>query len=54
MKQAVFYVAKTIENNWIRAVLEYQIEIDLFSRQGKAITNFNLTMPVPESILPMK
>jgi len=43
LNQALFYVNKTIENNWSRAVLEYQIEADLYGRQGKAVTNFSLT-----------
>ena len=51
VKQALFYINKTIENNWSRAVLEYQIESDLYGRQGKAITNFNLTLPAPQSDL---
>jgi len=51
VNQALFYINKTIENNWSRAVLEYQIEIDLYGRQGKAITNFNLTLPAPQSDL---
>ena len=50
-KQALFYINKTIENNWSRAVLEYQIETDLYDRQGKAVTNFNLTLPAPQSDL---
>jgi predicted nuclease of restriction endonuclease-like (RecB) superfamily len=41
-KEAFFYINKTIENNWSRAVLEYQIESNLYGRQGKAATNFNL------------
>ena len=49
--QALFYIHKTIENNWSRAVLEYQIETNLYGRQGKAITNFNLTLPAPQSDL---
>ncbi len=49
--QALFYINKTIENNWSRAVLEYQIESNLYSRQGKAITNFSLTLPAPQSDL---
>jgi len=51
INQALFYINKTIENNWSRAVLEYQIETDLYNRQGKAITNFNLTLPKPQSDL---
>ncbi len=49
--QAFFYINKTIENGWSRAVLEYQIESDLYGRQGKAVTNFNLTLPKPQSDL---
>ncbi len=48
---AIFYIQKTIENNWSRAVLEYQIETQLHARQGKAITNFTNTLPAPESDL---
>jgi len=51
LPQALFYIHKTIENNWSRAVLEYQIETNLYGRQGKAITNFNLTLPAPQSDL---
>ncbi len=51
INQAIFYVKETITNNWSRAVLEYQIETDLYSRQGKAIINFNLTLPEPDSDL---
>ena len=49
--QALFYISKTIENTWSRSVLEYQIETNLYKRQGKATTNFKLTMPEPESDL---
>ena len=51
VNQALFYVNKTIENNWSRAVLEYQIETDLYGRQGKAVTNFSLTLPSPQGDL---
>ncbi|MDR1740137.1 MAG: DUF1016 N-terminal domain-containing protein, partial [Bacteroidales bacterium] len=44
IEQAKFYINKTVENNWSRAVLEYQIETNLYERQGKAVTNFNLTL----------
>lgn len=46
-----FYIRKTIENGWSRNVLEIQIETKLYQRQGKAITNFELTMPKPQSDL---
>ena len=51
IKQALFYIDKTIENNWSRSVLEYQIETNLYERQGKAVTNFKLTLPEPQSDL---
>jgi len=51
IKEALFYINKTIENNWSRAVLEYQIESNLYGRQGKAVTNFSLTLPEPQSDL---
>lgn len=47
----IFYIKKAIENNWSRSVLEHQIESDLFVRQGKAITNFEHTLPKVNSDL---
>lgn len=49
--KALFYVKKTIENNWSRAVLLNFLDTDLFERQGKAITNFQQTLPATESDL---
>lgn len=49
--EALFYIEKTIENNWSRAVLEYQIETQLHKRQGKAINNFKQTLPEIDSDL---
>lgn len=48
---ALFYVQKTIENNWSRAVLTHQIESGLHLREGKAVDNFDATLPEPESDL---
>lgn len=50
-EEALFYVQKTIENNWSRAVLTHQIEGGLFKREGKAVTNFKATLPAPQSDL---
>jgi len=49
--EAIFYIKETISNNWSRSVLEYQIETGLYNRQGKAVTNFKLTLPEPDSDL---
>ena len=43
--KALFFVSKTLENNWSRAVLLNFLDTDLYSRQGKAITNFAQTLP---------
>ncbi len=51
VKKAQFYVAKTLENNWSRAVLLNFLDTDLYNRQGKAITNFSQTLPAVESDL---
>ncbi len=49
--EALFYVQKTIQNNWSRSVLTHHIESDLFKREGKAINNFKATLPEPQSDL---
>lgn len=51
IQQAEFYITQTIQNNWSRAVLEMQIESNLFGRQGKAINNFKTTLPAIDSDL---
>lgn len=49
--EALYYVQKTMENNWSRAVLTHHIESRLYERDGKAITNFHATLPAPQSDL---
>lgn len=49
--EALFYVQKTIQNNWSRVVLVHQIENKLYARTGKAIDNFEATLPAPHSDL---
>lgn len=44
-KKALFYVRETIRNNWSRAVLLNFLGTDLYERGGKAITNFEATLP---------
>ena len=51
IQEAWFYIIKTVENNWSRAVLEYQIETNLYKRQGGAITNFKNVLPQAQSDL---
>ena len=47
----MFFVRKTIENSWSRNVLLNCMSTDLYERQGKAITNFKVSLPVPQSDL---
>lgn len=49
--RALFFVQKTLENNWSRAVLLNFIDTKLFDRQGKAIINFEFTLPAIRSEL---
>lgn len=51
IQEATYYVEQTIQNNWSRSVLVHQIESSLFKREGKAINNFSLTLPKPQSDL---
>ena len=50
-KKAWFYVRQAIDNNWSRAVLQNWLDTDLYEWQGKAVTNFALTLPAPQSEL---
>ena len=51
MNMALFYIQQTVENNWSRTVLDWQIDSKLYERQGKAISNFKRTLPTPQSDL---
>ncbi|TQF66179.1 PDDEXK nuclease domain-containing protein [Pseudoalteromonas luteoviolacea] len=50
-EERLWYVKKTIEHGWSRAVLLNQIESKLYLRQGKAVNNFKDTLPKPSSEL---
>ncbi len=50
-EEAVFYIRETINNNWSRNILGIQIESGLYRRQGKAVSNFSITLPKPQSDL---
>ncbi|MBW4523221.1 MAG: DUF1016 family protein [Scytolyngbya sp. HA4215-MV1] len=47
----LWYAQKAIENGWSRDILVYQIESNLIQRQGEAVTNFDRTLPQPQSDL---
>lgn len=43
--EAEFYAGQTLQNGWSRNLLSLQINANLFQRQGKAIHNFQNTLP---------
>jgi len=50
-EQRLWYAQKSFENGWSRDILVIQIETNLFTRQGGAITNFERTLPGLDSDL---
>jgi predicted nuclease of restriction endonuclease-like (RecB) superfamily len=49
--QRLWYAQQATTNGWSRSMLEHWIESDLYSRQGKAITNFKTALPPLQSDL---
>lgn len=47
--ERLWYAQKSIECGWSRSMLEMWIESSLYNRQGKAVTNFNKTLPIVQS-----
>ncbi len=47
----LWYAHKVIEHGWSRAVLTHHIETQLHKCEGKAVTNFQRTLPPPQSDL---
>ncbi|MFK7773149.1 MAG: YhcG family protein [Saprospiraceae bacterium] len=48
-KERLFYAQKALENGWSRNMMVHQIELDLYNRQGKVISNFEKTLPTIQS-----
>jgi predicted nuclease of restriction endonuclease-like (RecB) superfamily len=51
VEEALFYIQQTVAHNWARSLLIYQIETDLYNRQGKVASNFQTALPKPQSDL---
>jgi predicted nuclease of restriction endonuclease-like (RecB) superfamily len=49
--EALFYVQNTRKHGWSRNLLIHQIESGLYQREGKAVTNFEHTLPQIQSDL---
>lgn len=50
-EERIWYAKKIIEHGWSRSILTIWIENDLYRREGKAITNFKMTLPAAQSDL---
>lgn len=50
-QERLFYMQNAIEHGWSRTFMVHQIELNLYSRQGKAITNFKEKLSSPVSDL---
>ena len=48
-KERLFYAQKALQNGWSRNIMVHQIDLQLYHRQGKAISNFETTLPAPQS-----
>jgi len=51
MEERIWYMQQTIQNGWSRNVLALQIDSDAYRRAAQAVTNFELTLPAPQSDL---
>ena len=51
LAEALFYVNKVAEEGWSRSTLEAQVAANLFKSQGATVTNFERTLPSPQSQL---
>lgn len=47
--QRLWYAQKAIQHGWSRSMLELWIESNLYDREGKAASNFQKTLPSPQS-----
>ena len=50
-REREWYIRACIEHGWSRNVLEMQIETGLYGRQGEGASNFERTLPAPQSDL---
>lgn len=51
LDKALFYVRKCQEFNWSRSVLMNFLDTNLYEREGKAVTNFQTALPLPQGDL---
>ena len=51
VSEALFYINQIIDGNWSRRQLEDYLDSNLYDRHGKAVTNFEETLSVPQQKL---
>lgn len=51
VREAIFYIEKTIQNGWSRPELSVEMEHDLYNKTGKAVTNFDENCPLHSAAL---
>ena len=51
VQEAVFYIEKTIQNNWSRSMLSHAIAAGFYKDAAKPLHNFALTLPKPQGDL---
>lgn len=51
LAERAFYIAETAKNEWSRDVMLLQVQSNLYSRSGKALNNFEQTLPDYQSDL---
>ena len=49
LEERIWYARKVIECNWSKRALDTWIRNDLYSREGKAISNYLERLPIPQS-----
>ena len=47
----IWYMQQTVQHGWSRNMIELHIQQGDYERKGKAVTNFNRTLPAPQSDL---
>ena len=50
-RKALFYVRKSLQNQWGRAMLVNMIDANLYETQGQGVNNFPVTLPSADSDL---
>ena len=48
---ALFYLNKVVEDNMSRTELEHVVKAQLYEHTGKALNNFDVTLPQPQNLL---